>query len=271
MTLLSADGLTIALRGAPAPTVADLAFSLSAGECLGIAGESGSGKTLSARALIGLLPPAFWVSGRVLFKGMDLLKGGDAAFAAVRGRGIAWIPQMASQPFDPLCPAGALLLEALECAFPEKRRPELKKRLLELIALLGFDRPEKAFSRYPHQLSGGEQQRLLVAGAAALEPDVLIADEPATALDAENALGLLRLLETVKARGTALIFISHDLALVSRLADQVLVMQRGRVAESGPVSILKASENPCTRELAAARRRISRRFREATAGREDAA
>lgn len=242
--------------------VDSLSFSVAPGECLGIAGESGSGKTLTTLALLSLLPPGFAATGSVRFQGQELLCASEARLAGIRGRGIALIPQMSAEPFDPLCPVGSLILEALANAFPGKPRAELTAKILALFEKLHLPEPEKLFRRYPHELSGGQRQRCLIAAALALDPALVIADEPATALDAGNQRELVSLFKEVMAQGTALLFISHDLALITSLASDVLVMQAGRAVEAGPVARLLAPESPYARELVTTRRTIGARFRE---------
>lgn len=242
--------------------VDSLSFSVNPGKCLGIAGESGCGKTLTTLSLLSLLPPGFAATGSVRFRGEELLGAPDARLAGIRGRGIALIPQMSAEPFDPLCPVGSLILEALANAFPGKPRAELTAKILALFEKLHLPEPEKIFRRYPHELSGGQRQRCLIAAALALDPALVIADEPATALDAGNQRELVSLFKEVMARGTALLFISHDLALISSLASDVLVMQAGRAVEAGPVTRLLAPESPYARELVTTRRAIAKRFNE---------
>lgn len=243
--------------------VDSLSFSVAPGACLGIAGESGSGKTLTTLALLSLLPPGFAATGSVRFQGQELLGTSEARLAGVRGRAIALIPQMSAEPFDPLCPVGSLILEALANAFPGKPRAELKAKILALFEKLHLPEPEKLFRRYPHELSGGQRQRCLIAAALALDPALVIADEPATALDAGNQRELVSLFKEVMARGTALLFISHDLALITSLASDMLVMQAGRAEEAGPVACLLAPESPYAQELVTTRRAIAKRFNEA--------
>lgn len=242
--------------------VDSLSFSVARGECLGVAGESGSGKTLTTLALLSLLPPDLTATGSVRFEGKELLSASETLLGGIRGRGIALIPQMSAEPFDPLCPVGSLILEALANAFPGCPRASLKAKILALFEKLHLPEPEKIFRRYPHELSGGQRQRCLIAAALALDPALVIADEPATALDAGNQRELVSLFKEVMAEGTALLFISHDLALIANLASDVLVMQKGRAVEAGPVARLLAPESPYAQELVSTRRAIGARFQE---------
>ncbi|MEY9591039.1 peptide/nickel transport system ATP-binding protein [Bradyrhizobium yuanmingense] len=251
--LLTVDSLRISFgRGSTQnAAVRSLSFSLRPEQCLAIVGESGSGKSVSARALIGLAGRRADVHARQLsFEGTDLIGLNDRAWRRIRGNKIGFVLQDALVALDPLRPIGKEVAEGLLLHNAVSSREELAQRVIALLKLVGVPEPETKAAQLPHQLSGGQRQRALIAAALALDPRVLIADEPTTALDVMAQAHVLALLEETKARGKALILISHDLAVVSRVADEILVMRGGEVVERGPaVQIFKDPRHPYTRQL----------------------
>lgn len=245
---LSLRGLSVEFPGPDGPTAAvdGLDLDLARGEILALVGRSGSGKTLTGLAVLGLTPPEARVSGRLVWNG-DPLDGGPAHRARL-GREIAMIFQDPAASLDPVWTAGAQLRETLrEVAGLDG--PELAAREAALIAEVRL--PASAGARYPHQLSGGQKQRVMLALALAGDPDLLIADEPTTALDVTIQAGVLEtLVDAARRRGLALLFITHDLALAGALADRVAVIRDGRLVETGPcVQLLAAPGEAHTREL----------------------
>jgi len=261
--VLSVEGLTVSVRagGAEHPLVEDLTFTLARGETLAIAGESGSGKSITSLAIMGLLPPpAVRASGgRVLFGGADLLALPEAGLRRIRGNRIAMIFQEPMTSLNPVMTVGAQLVEAL-CAHESLSPAEARAQALAALRAVRLSQPERRLSQYPHELSGGMRQRVMIAMALALKPDVLIADEPTTALDVtvqREVLDLLRDLQ--REMGTAIILITHDMGVVAEMADRVIVMRAGRMVEEGPVGqIFAAPGAPYTRELLAAVPRMGR-------------
>ncbi|WP_370100510.1 dipeptide ABC transporter ATP-binding protein [Bradyrhizobium yuanmingense] len=251
--LLTADSLRVSFgRGvAQKAAVRSISFSLRPGQCLAIVGESGSGKSVSARALIGLAGRHANVHARQLsFEGTDLIGLNDRAWRRIRGNKIGFVLQDALVSLDPLRPIGKEVGEGLLLHGAVSSREELAQRVIALLKLVGVPEPETKAEQLPHQLSGGQRQRALIAAALALDPRILIADEPTTALDVTAQAHVLALLQETKARGKALILISHDLAVVSRVADEILVMRGGEVVERGPaVQIFKDPRHPYTRQL----------------------
>ncbi|GAA2251224.1 ABC transporter ATP-binding protein [Streptomyces amakusaensis] len=251
---LAVRGLTVAFgRGARRRTVVhEVSLTLVPGECLALVGESGSGKSVTARALVGLAGPGASVETRELW--VDGHEAGgyrERDWRRVRGRFAGLVSQDALSALDPLRRVGAEVVEPL-LAHGLARRAELPGRAARLLAAAGVPEPELRARQYPHQLSGGLRQRALIASATAAGPRVLIADEPTTALDVTVQAQVLALLEELRDSGTALLLISHDLAVVARLADRVAVMTEGRVVESGPTArVLGAPEHPYTRTLIA--------------------
>ncbi|UQR65048.1 ABC transporter ATP-binding protein [Bradyrhizobium sp. C-145] len=251
--LLTVDSLRVSFGRdiAEKAVVRSMSFSLRAGRCLAIVGESGSGKSVTARALVGLAGRHADVHARQLsFDGTDLIGLNDRAWRRIRGNEIGFVSQDALVSLDPLRRIGKEISEGLLLHGAVSSREELAQRVIALLKLVGVPEPETKAQQLPHQLSGGQRQRALIAAALALDPRILIADEPTTALDVTAQAHVLTLLEVTKTRGKALILISHDLAVVSRVADEILVMRGGEVVERGTAAqIFKDPRHPYTRQL----------------------
>ncbi|HTX25278.1 MAG TPA: ABC transporter ATP-binding protein [Steroidobacteraceae bacterium] len=250
--MLSIEGLRVSY---PTPAgelviVRDLSLRIDPGECLGVVGESGAGKSQAFLAVMGLAPPGARVSGSIRFGALELSAMGRRALDRVRGAGMAMIFQDPSSSLTPHLTIGAQIGEVLVRHRGASWR-EARRRALELLRRVHMADPARRLTQYPHELSGGMRQRAMIAMALACDPQLLIADEPTTALDVTIQAQLLALLADLKRdRGMAIALITHDLAVVAGLADRVAVMQRGQVLESGPVSrIFSAPEHPHTRAL----------------------
>lgn len=229
--------------------VQDLSFELHAGQTLAVVGESGSGKSISSLALLGLLPENLQVSGQALLQGQDLLALSQEQYRQVRGHKIAMIFQEPMTALNPLHRVEKIIGETLLLqGWPKAKTRE---RVMQLLQDVGIAEPQDKLRRYPHELSGGQRQRVMIAMALALEPDILIADEPTTALDVTLQAQILSLLKSLqRSRHMAVILISHDLNLVRRYADQVIVMNKGLVEEQGQVEqIFNAPAQAYTRNL----------------------
>ena len=235
--------------------VDDVSWSLDAGRCLAVVGESGSGKSVSAMALTRLLPepPARYDAGEILLEGRNVLTMRPDELRAVRGRKIGYVFQEPASSLNPVLTLGRQIGEALRLhradIAPAARNAEAA-RWLERV---GIREPARRLGAYPHELSGGMQQRAMIAMALCARPALLVADEPTTALDVSVQAEIIRLLRELKDDlGMALLFITHNLPLVRTLADEVAVMFRGQVVEQGPVArVLDAPEHPYTRALLA--------------------
>ena len=225
-----------------------LSFTLSSGQVLCIVGESGSGKSATALSIMRLIdPPGRIVGGRVLFKGQDLMRLPEREMEALRGNRIGMVFQNPMTSLDPSFRIGEQIAETL--ITHERIGPaEARRRAIELLRLVGIPDAERRYDDYPHQFSGGMRQRVLIAAAIACKPDVLIADEPTTALDVTIQAQILRLLADLQRRlGSAMVLITHDLGVVAAMADEVLVMYAGRVVEIGDVdTIFHAPKHPYT-------------------------
>jgi peptide/nickel transport system ATP-binding protein len=230
-----------------------VSFAVARGETLGLVGESGCGKTVSALAIMGLLPRPAGVleGGRIYLAGHDLAKLTPAEMRGVRGRRIAMIFQEPMTALNPVHTVGRQLLESLRLYEPRAQRATLRNIAVDLLAQVGIPAPDQRLNEYPHQLSGGMRQRVMIAMAIAGRPQLLIADEPSTALDVTVQAQILELLRRLqKEHGMAMLFITHDLGVVAELCDDVLVMYAGRVAEHAPVEeLFAAPRHPYTRGL----------------------
>ncbi len=255
--LLSVRDLSVAFRqeGREVLAVDRVSFELAAGETLALVGESGSGKSVSALSVLKLLPypAASHPSGAVMFKGRDLLSASEDELRRVRGNAITMVFQEPMTSLNPLHSVERQIGEIVEL-HKGLRGKALRARVLELLDLVGIRNAAQRLDAYPHQLSGGQRQRVMIAMALANEPDLLIADEPTTALDVTVQAQILKLLKDLQKRlGMALLFITHDLGIVRRLADRVAVMQGGRIVETGPVErVFAAPEHAYTQRLLAA-------------------
>ena len=239
--LLSVQHLQI--KSAHQELVQNLNFDLHIGETVAIVGESGSGKSISSLAILGLLPKSLSISGQVFFEDQDLLKADENHLQIVRGRKIAMIFQEPMTALNPLHRVEKIIGEPLLLQGWSKER--VHKKTIDLLQDVGITEAEEKLRRYPHELSGGQRQRVMIAAALALEPDIIIADEPTTALDVTLQAQVLNLLQLlIQNRKMAMILVSHDLNLVKRYADQVIVMNKGRVEEQGQVK--EIFQNPKT-------------------------
>jgi peptide/nickel transport system ATP-binding protein len=245
---LIVEGLSIEFAGQS--VVRNLSFTLEPGKTLALVGESGSGKSVTARSLIGLAGAGAKVTARTLsYDGVDLLSLSERGWRRLRGNGIGFVLQDALVSLDPLRPVGKEILEVLETHRWGDRRSR-GERVIELLDLVGVPEPQLRARQRPDQLSGGLRQRALIASALALNPGLVIADEPTTALDATVQAQILQVLQQIKARGDSLLIISHDLAVVAQLADEVLVLRHGEVVEQGPMDqVLLNPRHAYTRSL----------------------
>ncbi len=257
--LLEVSGLSVELatHSGPATAVREVGFTLQRGDTLGLIGESGSGKSLTALALMGLLPEGARVHGSVRFDGQELLGLPDAALCRLRGHRMAMVFQEPMTALNPLHPIGRQVAEPLRLHRGLSARAA-RQEAVRLLDRVGIAQAALRLDAYPHQFSGGQRQRIMIAMALACGPDLLIADEPTTALDTTVQRQILDLIaELVAERGMALILISHDLGVIAQNAARMLVMYGGSVVESGPTEAVFAQvAHPYTRGLLAARPRL---------------
>lgn len=251
--LLEVEGLRVAFGDAE-PVVRDVSFTLTPGRVLALVGESGSGKSVSAMSVLGLLPPEARVSGSVRFRGEELVGASDDTLRAVRGAGIGVVFQEPMNSFTPVLTIGTQVAEAIRAHPTDLDRAAVSARVDELLRAAGLTDPERIRKAYPHELSGGQLQRAMIAMALAGDPVALIADEPTTALDVTVQAGILDLLRRLgRERSLAVLLITHDMGVVADVADELLVMRRGDPVEHGTVAEVFAHPSAdYTRELLAA-------------------
>lgn len=248
----------VAVDGVLRPAVDGVSFSLEAGECLAVVGESGCGKTLLGRSLVHLLPEGARRTGTISWEGRDLPAVGESEWAAIRGTEVAIVFQEPGSALDPVMTIGAQIAEALHRA-GLRDGGAVRARARDLLAEVAFNDPERGLAEYSHRLSGGQRQRACLAIALAGEPSLLIADEPTASLDATVAAEVFDLLDRLRReRHLALLLITHDLASAARRADRALVLYAGRVVETGEsASVFGSPSHPYTRALLACVPRLS--------------
>jgi oligopeptide/dipeptide ABC transporter ATP-binding protein len=263
-TLLVVEGLSVAFHTdeGPVRVVDDVSLKLSEGETLGLVGESGCGKSVTAQTIMRLLPmpPARIEKGRILFLGEDLIASPERRLRELRGDRMAMIFQEPMTSLNPTFTVGAQIVEPLE-VHRGLSRHEARKRAIAGLAEVGIGSPERRIDQYPHQLSGGLRQRVMIAMALACRPALLIADEPTTALDVTVQAQILELLERLQRDlGLSILFISHDLAVVAEVCSEIAVMYAGRIVEAGPVAaVLSRPRHPYTDGLLKSSPRGARR------------
>ena len=256
LPLLEVRDLTIAFPARAGLIVAahGVSFEVAEGETVGIVGESGSGKSVTLRSLLGLVPyPGEVVNGRISWSGRDVVALRKKELRRLRGREIAMIFQDPMSALNPVLSIGSQLVEAVRTRGSAGRR-EAADEAVNLLRDVGLPRPAQQLAAYPHQLSGGMRQRVMIALALAQRPKLLLADEPTTALDVTIQDQILTLLRDTQARtGMAMIFVSHDLGVIAQVADRILVMYAGRIMEQGPwADVLVHPRHPYSRGLLAA-------------------
>ena len=255
MRLLDVKGLTVSFRqdGQDHPAVRGVSFHVEKGETVALVGESGSGKSVTALSTVSLLPDSARISGSIRYQGREMVGASAAELRATRGNDISFIFQEPMTSLNPLHTIEKQLAESIEL-HQGLRGDAIRARIVELLTRVGIPDPAARLSAYPHQLSGGQRQRVMIAMALANDPDLLIADEPTTALDVTIQAQILDLLAELKRDlGMSLLFITHDLAIVRKFADRVCVMKDGEIVEAGPTAtIFSAPKHPYTQMLLSA-------------------
>jgi oligopeptide/dipeptide ABC transporter ATP-binding protein len=251
MPLLSIESLNVRFpsAGGAVTAVRDVSLEIGTGESLGLVGESGSGKSVTSLAVLRLLPPQAKIEGASRFGGEDLLAKDPEAMRQVRGARISMIFQEPMTALNPVMRVGDQVAEAVLAHANDKR--DAKQRAIQALTDVGIPEPERRARDYPHQLSGGQRQRVMIAMAIVNRPQLLIADEPTTALDVTIQAQILELLAELRDKfGLAMLFISHDLAVVSQVTDRVAVMYAGSIVELGPAQeVFRNPAHPYTRGL----------------------
>lgn len=269
--ILKVENLNVTLqhRRVSKKLVEDVSFEVHPGECLGILGESGSGKSMTVKSVLGLLDKNFQVSGSAIFDGQDLLKETKEELRRLRGSRITMVLQNPMTCFDPLYRIGNQMAETF-ATHTSWNAQEIRSRCLEILDQMRIRNGEEVLEKYPHQLSGGMLQRIMIGIAMALQPELLIADEPTTAIDAITQYEILEeFIRIKKQKNTAMLFITHDLGAISKVADRILVMNSGHVVDSGSFDhILKHADDPYTRMLVEKRSAVMHRYRQILHGKE---
>ena len=250
--LLEIRDLRVAFSATEA--VRGVSLALEQGEVLGLVGESGSGKSVTSLSILGLLGPAAKVEGSIRWRGRELLGLASRELRAIRGREIAMIFQEPMTALNPVMTVGRQVAEAILAHRPEMRGREAKRDAIAALESVAIPDAARRYGDYPHQFSGGQRQRILIAMALVHKPQLLIADEPTTALDVTVQAQVLELMKTLqRERGLAMLFTSHDLAVIGQIADRVAVMRQGQVLETGPArQVLTQPRHPYTKTLLAA-------------------
>ena len=249
--------------------VKGVSFSVYPGECLGILGESGSGKSMSMKAAMRLLDHIFHVLGSAKFQGEELLGRSDEELRRLRGGQVGIILQNPMTCFDPLYRIGAQIAETF-AAHNDWSKADIRQRSLEMLEKMRIRNPEEVLEKYPHQLSGGMLQRIMIGIATSMKPSLLIADEPTTAIDAITQFEILdELLRIKQEHQTAMVFISHDLNAISRVADRIVVLNQGLVVDQGDFQhILHHATDSYTKLLVEKRTDVMRRYSQVLGGKE---
>ncbi|VAW12509.1 Oligopeptide transport ATP-binding protein OppD (TC 3.A.1.5.1) [hydrothermal vent metagenome] len=255
MALLDISNLCVAFETSTGliRVLDEVSYSVGRGQAVGLVGESGCGKSMTALAIMGLLPKAARISGAIHFDGQDLLALDDTAMSDLRGRRLAMVFQEPMTALNPVRTIGHQIAEGLRWHFGLRTR-EARRRTAELLTRVGLPAGRSGMGVYPHELSGGQRQRVVIAMALASGPDILIADEPTTALDVTTQAQILDLLVEIAAtENMALVLITHDLGVIAQMTDRMAVMYAGRIVEDGPTALVFSQmAHPYTRGLFAA-------------------
>jgi oligopeptide/dipeptide ABC transporter ATP-binding protein len=245
---------TFAVNGSEVRAVRSVSFELRAGETMVLLGESGSGKSVTARSIMRLHGPRARIEGSIMLAGVDVLAASDDQMRALRGSTVAMVPQDPTGALDPLRRIGKQLVEVMLLHRIVDTKPQARDRAVDLLRQVGIPDPHRVFRSFPHELSGGMRQRVAIAIAISCDPALIVADEPTTALDVTVQAQVLELFAELQQRlGTALLMVTHDVGVAADIADRIAVMYAGSIVESGPGrDVLDAPRHPYTRALLAA-------------------
>ena len=267
MPILQVNNLNVTLKQKNEETVLlqSVNFSVNSGECLGILGESGSGKSMTTRAIMGLLDKNFKVTGTARYEGSNLIDESKESLRRIRGRKVGMVLQNPMTCFDPLYRVDYQMTETFK-AHTKDSNEEIQGKCFDILNKMQIHSPEEVLRKYPHQLSGGMLQRIMIGLAMAMTPNLLIADEPTTALDSITQYAVMEEFKRIKKEtGTAMIFITHDIGAISCIADRILVLNKGKVVDEGDFHhILNHAKDPYTRLLIEKRRQVMERYCMAT-------
>lgn len=268
MSILNVENLKVTFKGAKSDKeiVKNISFQVEEGKCLCVLGESGSGKSMSIKAVIGLLDDNFTCEGKALFEGKNLLEAGAEELRKLRGRDITMILQNPMTCFDSLYPIGYQMSETF-AAHTDWTQEEIHKKSVEILDKMLIKQPEEVMRKYPHQVSGGMLQRIMIGIALGLNPRILVADEPTTAIDAITQFEIVKEFQRLKENNTTMIFITHDLGIASVLADEVIVMNEGKVVDRGSFKEVTTSpKDEYTRLLVEKRQKVMTAYKKILEG-----
>lgn len=260
--IVEVKGLSVFTQGKHKALLKDITFSVKKNSCLGILGESGSGKSLTCKALMGLLDESFCVEGDIVFQDTSLLAMKESQKEALRGKDICMIIQNPMSAFNPLFTLENQLIETLQMHL-KGDETRFKGLIFEAFEKMNLHDASAILQKYPHQLSGGMLQRIMIALCIALKPTVIIADEPTTAIDVVNQVEVIKELKKVRELfHTTMIFVSHDLSILSQMCDELIVMHQGRIIERGRIEeIIFHAKEDVTQELISTRLKLIQAFR----------
>jgi len=262
-TVLTVNNLTVKVteKKQMKTLVADMSFTVAAGQCLGILGESGSGKSMTCKAITGLLDRSFHSDGEAIFSGSNLIGMEPNVLRKIRGKDICMILQNPMTSFDPLCRIGAQMAEGM-AAHTELSKVSIKERCFSILDRMQIRNPEEVLLKYPHQLSGGMLQRIMIGMALVMEPKLLIADEPTTALDSITQYSVVEEFKKIKENNrVGMIFISHDLGVLSQIADDVIVMHNAKIMQRGKTkAVMTNPGDEYTKFLLAKKKAVMQKF-----------
>ena len=243
--ILKVDNLTVQYCPQGAPEIANVSFAIAHGEVVGLAGESGCGKTTLALSLLRLLPPSTRVvTGSIRFRGQELMALSERQLEAIRGAGISMVLQEPGIALHPMLPVGDQIANVVQ-AHMACSRQSCREEAKRMLARVHLEDVGRIYAAYPHQLSGGQRQRVVIAQALACQPDLVIADEPTASLDSRAQAEILALLRELRERsGTAMLLISHNPTMLAKMADRVMVMHTGRIVEQGDITAIRAYREP---------------------------
>ena len=251
-------------QGTEVQIIKDISFELYKGECIGILGESGSGKSMTMKAILGLLEKNFVITGSALYEEKDLLKESTESLRRCRGKEITTILQNPMTCFDPLYRMEEQISETW-LAHSKMTQTEIHEEAVKMLEQMHIFNAEEVLRKYPHQLSGGMLQRITIGLALSMKPKILIADEPTTAIDAITQFEMMKEFQKIRdSRKTGMVFITHDLGVISKIADRILVMSQGKIVDRGDFKhIVEAAEDPYTKQLVQSKMMVMKQYHQA--------
>lgn len=268
MNVLDIKDLTVVFKNKKRRTtiVENINFEVAKGECVVVLGESGSGKSMTMKAVTGLLDKSFDITGKATLNGDSLLDANKDKLRSIRGKKMTMILQNPMTSFDSLYRIGYQMSETFK-EHTNWSKQEIKTQSIQILDKMQINNPEEVLSKYPHQLSGGMLQRIMIGIALALDPEVLIADEPTTAIDSITQKEIMKEFIKLKNAGVTMVFITHDLGVASLIADRIIVMNNGKIVDIGTFKeILDSSKDPYTKQLVEKKRMVLNAYKKALKG-----